>query len=33
MDQQTYIHEIIKLLERCNDIELLELIFQIMIKA
>nr|DAT15417.1 MAG TPA: hypothetical protein [Caudoviricetes sp.] len=33
MDKSTYIHEIVKLLERCNDVELLDLIYQIMLKA
>lgn len=33
MDKSTYIREIVKLLERCNDVELLDLVYQIMIKA
>lgn len=31
--KERYIEEIIELLEKCNDLDLLELIFQILLKS
>lgn len=33
MDKKTYIEEIVTLLETCNDLDLLDLIYQILCKS
>ena len=33
MDKKTYIEEIVTLLEKCNDLDLLDLIYQILCKS
>lgn len=33
MDKRTYIEEIVALLEKCNDLDLLDLIYQIICKS
>ena len=33
MDKAQYIQEIVKLLEQCNDVDFIELVYQIVLKA
>lgn len=33
MDKAQYIQEIVELLEKCNDVDLIELVYQIVLKA
>lgn len=33
MDKAQYIQEIVELLEKCSDVDLIELVYQILLKA